>query len=116
MDGQVRAGVAFLHHLLHRFRFDARLAVGAYYQGPASVARRGLAPQTRRFVANVLALRGAGLTWRSRIRIAGGEQLPADPLLLKVERIAQPDSPTKRGVEPEPHLWFSGPDRQGGDS
>jgi hypothetical protein len=58
MDGQVRVGVAFLHHLLHRFRFDARLAVGAYYQGPASVARRGLSPRTRRFVANVLALRG----------------------------------------------------------
>jgi peptidoglycan hydrolase-like protein with peptidoglycan-binding domain len=58
MDGQVRVGVAFLHHLLHRFRFDARLAVGAYYQGPASVSRRGLAPRTRRFVANVLALRG----------------------------------------------------------
>jgi soluble lytic murein transglycosylase-like protein len=58
MDGQVRVGVAFLHHLLHRFHFDARLAVGAYYQGPASVARRGLAPRTRHFVANVLALRG----------------------------------------------------------
>jgi Putative peptidoglycan binding domain/Transglycosylase SLT domain len=58
MDGQVRVGVAFLHHLLHRFGFDARLAVGAYYQGPASVRRRGLSPQTRRFVANVFALRG----------------------------------------------------------
>jgi hypothetical protein len=58
MDGQVRVGVAFLHHLLHRFGFDARLAVGAYYQGPASVRRRGLSRPTRRFVANVLALRG----------------------------------------------------------
>jgi Putative peptidoglycan binding domain/Transglycosylase SLT domain len=58
MDGQVRVGVAFLHHLLHRFRFDARLAVGAYYQGPASVQQRGLTRPTRHFVANVLALRG----------------------------------------------------------
>jgi Putative peptidoglycan binding domain/Transglycosylase SLT domain len=58
LDGQVRVGVAFLHHLLHRFRFDARLAVGAYYQGPASVLRRGLSGPTRHFVANVLALRG----------------------------------------------------------
>jgi LysM repeat protein len=58
MDGNVRVGVAFLHHLLHRFGFDARLAVGAYYQGPASVRRRGLTRPTRRFVANVLYLRG----------------------------------------------------------
>jgi hypothetical protein len=59
MDGNVRVGVAYLHHLLHQFAFDARLAVGAYYQGrPASVRRRGLARPTRRFVANVLALRG----------------------------------------------------------
>lgn len=57
-DGQVRVGVAFLHHLLHRFRFDAQLALGAYYQGPASVLRRGLSRSTRHFVANVLALRG----------------------------------------------------------
>jgi LysM repeat protein len=57
MDGNVRLGVAYLHHLLHRFGFDVRLAVGAYYQGPASVGRRGLAGPTRRFVANVLALR-----------------------------------------------------------
>jgi hypothetical protein len=58
MDGNVRLGVAYLHHLLHRFRFDVRLAVGAYYQGPASVQRRGLMRRTRHFVANVLALRG----------------------------------------------------------
>jgi N-acetylmuramoyl-L-alanine amidase len=58
MDGNVRVGVAFLHHILHRFGFDVRLAVGAYYQGPASVRRRGLARPTRHFVANVLALRG----------------------------------------------------------
>jgi LysM repeat protein len=57
-DGNVRIGVAFLDHLLREFRGDERLAVGAYYQGPASVRRRGLLKETRHFVANVLALRG----------------------------------------------------------
>jgi hypothetical protein len=58
MDGNVRLGVAFLHLLLHQFGMDARLAVGAYYQGLASVLQRGLTRPTRHFVANVLALRG----------------------------------------------------------
>jgi soluble lytic murein transglycosylase-like protein len=54
----VRLGVAYLHHLLHQFGMDARLALGAYYSGPAAVLRRGLTRPTRHFVANVLALRG----------------------------------------------------------
>jgi peptidoglycan hydrolase-like protein with peptidoglycan-binding domain len=58
MDGNVRLGVAYLHHLLHRFGMDARLALGAYYSGPAAVVRRGLSRETRHFVNNVLALRG----------------------------------------------------------
>lgn len=58
MDGNVRLGVAYLHHLLHRFGMDVRLAVGAYYSGPAAVLKRGLSRPTRLFVANVLALRG----------------------------------------------------------
>ena len=58
MDGNVRVGVAYLHHLLHRFGMNARLALGAYYSGPAAVMRRGLSRPTRRFVASVLALRG----------------------------------------------------------
>jgi hypothetical protein len=57
-DGNIRVGVAFLDHLLGEFRGDVRLAVGAYYQGPASVRRHGLFEETRHFVANVLALRG----------------------------------------------------------
>ncbi len=57
-DGNIRVGVAFLAHLLRDFRGDVRLAVGSYYQGPASVRRHGLLRETRRFVANVLALRG----------------------------------------------------------
>lgn len=58
MDGNVRVGVAYLHHLLHQFGMDVRLALGTYYSGPAAVLRRGLSRPTRRFVANVLALRG----------------------------------------------------------
>ncbi len=58
MDGNVRLGVAYLHHLLHRFAMDARLALGAYYSGPRAVLSRGLSPETRHFVANVFALRG----------------------------------------------------------
>ena len=58
MDGNVRIGVAYLHHLLHRFGLDVRLALSAYYSGPAAVLKRGLTPPTRHFVGNVLALRG----------------------------------------------------------
>ena len=41
LDGGVRVGVAYLHQLLHEFRFNVRKALGAYYQG----ALRG--PQAR---------------------------------------------------------------------
>lgn len=55
-DGNVRIGVAYLHHLLHVFRGDERLALAAYYQGPASVRKRGLLRETKAFVADVQAL------------------------------------------------------------
>jgi hypothetical protein len=55
-DGNVRVGVAFLHQLLHEFRFDARLALAAYYQGSRAVRKHGLYPETKRFVRDVLAL------------------------------------------------------------
>jgi peptidoglycan hydrolase-like protein with peptidoglycan-binding domain len=58
MDGNVRLGVAYLHHLLHRFGMNVRLAVGAYYAGPAAVLSGELSGPARHFVANVLALRG----------------------------------------------------------
>ena len=57
MEGNVRVGVTYFHHLVHRFAPSVRLALGAYYQGPASVRRHGLYRETRRYVANVLALR-----------------------------------------------------------
>ena len=57
-DGNIRVGVAYLDHLLGQFNGNARLALGSYYQGPAAVREHGLFPETKRFVANVLALRG----------------------------------------------------------
>ena len=56
-DGNVRVGTAFLANLLKRFGGDERLALGAYYRGPAAVRKYGLGPETTRYVANVLALR-----------------------------------------------------------
>jgi peptidoglycan hydrolase-like protein with peptidoglycan-binding domain len=55
--GNVRVGVAYLRHLLHEFDGDERLALAGYYQGPAAVRKRGILPESRLFVANVLALK-----------------------------------------------------------
>jgi LysM repeat protein len=55
-DGNVRIGVAYLHHLLNVFGGDQRLALAAYYQGPAGVRRFGMLRITERYVADVLAL------------------------------------------------------------
>jgi len=56
VDGNVRVGVAYLRRLLSEFQGDKRLALAAWYQGPAAVRRRGLYAETRSFVAAVLAL------------------------------------------------------------
>jgi peptidoglycan hydrolase-like protein with peptidoglycan-binding domain len=56
-DGNVRVGIAYLSHLLREFHGSERLALAAYYQGPASVRRRGLLRESRAFVADVLALK-----------------------------------------------------------
>jgi peptidoglycan hydrolase-like protein with peptidoglycan-binding domain len=57
LDGNVRIGVAFLRHVLGVFRGDERLALAAYYQGVKAVRQYGVLPQTRAYVANVLALK-----------------------------------------------------------
>ena len=57
-DGDVRVGVALLHHLIGDFGGNESLAVAAYYQGERSVRERGMLPDTRMYVANVMALRG----------------------------------------------------------
>jgi soluble lytic murein transglycosylase-like protein len=54
----VKAGSLYLAHLLRETNGDPSLAAAGYYQGLASVRRIGMLPETRRYVANVLALRG----------------------------------------------------------
>jgi LysM repeat protein len=53
----VRAGSVLLSHLLRDTGGDQATAIAAYYQGLGSVRRIGMLPETRRYVANVLALR-----------------------------------------------------------
>jgi soluble lytic murein transglycosylase-like protein len=53
----VRAGALYLAHLLRETNGDPALAAAGYYQGLSSVRRIGMLPETRRYVANVLALR-----------------------------------------------------------
>jgi N-acetylmuramoyl-L-alanine amidase len=53
----VEAGVLYLGELLRDTGGDPAQAVAAYYQGLGSVRQIGMLPATRRYVANVLALR-----------------------------------------------------------
>jgi LysM repeat protein len=55
-DGNVRAGVAYLAHLLRDFHGDKRLALAGWYQGERAVRSHGVYRVSRRFVADVLAL------------------------------------------------------------
>jgi N-acetylmuramoyl-L-alanine amidase len=57
LDHNVKAGVRVLSWLLRQTRGNETYAVAAYYQGLRSVRRHGLLPETRRYVANVLALK-----------------------------------------------------------
>jgi len=57
VDGNVRIGVAYLHHLLGEFSGNERLALAAWYQGARAVRKRGLFNETKTFVADVLALK-----------------------------------------------------------
>jgi LysM repeat protein len=54
----VKAGSLYLAHLLRETNGDPATAAAGYYQGLASVRRIGMLPETQRYVANVLALRG----------------------------------------------------------
>jgi N-acetylmuramoyl-L-alanine amidase len=53
----VGAGVLYLGRLLQETGGDPAQAAAAYYQGLASVRDVGMLPETRRYVADVLALR-----------------------------------------------------------
>lgn len=50
------AGTLCLNHLIAQAGGDE--AIAGYYQGPESVRRIGILPETQRYVANVQALRG----------------------------------------------------------
>ena len=56
-DGNVRVGIAYLAHILREFHGDERLSLAAWYQGPASVRRRGPLRESKAFIADVLALK-----------------------------------------------------------
>ena len=60
-SGNIRVGVAYLRQLLREFGGDQRKALAAWYQGPASVRRRGILRESKVFVANVLALKSSSL-------------------------------------------------------
>ena len=53
----VGAGVLYLGDLLKQAGGDPAVATAGYYQGLSSVRRIGMLPETRRYVANVMALR-----------------------------------------------------------
>jgi LysM repeat protein len=55
-NGNVRAGVAYLSHLLHDFHGNERLALAGWYQGEGAVRKRGLYRETRVFVKDVRSL------------------------------------------------------------
>jgi soluble lytic murein transglycosylase-like protein len=55
-DGNVRAGVAYLSHLLHDFHGNKRLALAGWYQGEGAVRKHGLYKVSKTFVKDVLAL------------------------------------------------------------
>jgi peptidoglycan hydrolase-like protein with peptidoglycan-binding domain len=60
-EGNVHVGTALLHHLLDRFDGNEQLALGAWYEGERAVRTNGLYPETKSFVANVLALKRRSL-------------------------------------------------------
>jgi LysM repeat protein len=56
-DGNVRIGVAYLHHLLHVYGGDERRALAAYYQGARALDVAGFLPGTKLYVDDILALK-----------------------------------------------------------
>ena len=55
-SGNVRAGVAYLSHLLHDFHGNKHLALAGWYQGERAVRKHGVYKVSKTFVKNVLAL------------------------------------------------------------
>ena len=61
-DGDIRVGVALLHHLLADFGGNTKLAVAAYYQGESSVRAFGMFPETAWYVEQRDGAARAGLS------------------------------------------------------
>jgi soluble lytic murein transglycosylase-like protein len=57
LEHNVEAGVAFFAYLIRQAKGDVQLAVAGYYQGLRSVRQKGMQADTKRYVANVMALR-----------------------------------------------------------
>jgi soluble lytic murein transglycosylase-like protein len=57
LEHNVEAGVAFFSYLIRQAKGDVPLAVAGYYQGLRSVRQKGMQADTKRYVANVMALR-----------------------------------------------------------
>jgi LysM repeat protein len=55
-NGNVRAGVAYLAHLLHDFHGNPHLALAGWYQGELAVRKHGVYKVSKTFVKDVLAL------------------------------------------------------------
>jgi LysM repeat protein len=55
-SGNVRAGVAYLSHLLHDFHGNKRLALAGWYQGERAVRSHGVYKVSKTFVKNVVSL------------------------------------------------------------
>ncbi len=55
-SGNVRAGVAYLAHLLHDFHGDEKLALAGWYQGEDAVRKHGVYKVSKTFVKDVRAL------------------------------------------------------------
>lgn len=55
-QSNVYAGVALLKHYLHRYRWDKRRVLAAYYQGERAVDRYGIFPVSRAYIASILEL------------------------------------------------------------
>jgi soluble lytic murein transglycosylase-like protein len=60
-SGNIRVGVVYIRRLLREFGGDERKALAAWFQGPASVRKRGILRESKVFVANVLALKSSSL-------------------------------------------------------
>jgi peptidoglycan hydrolase-like protein with peptidoglycan-binding domain len=60
-SGNIRIGVVFIRQLLREFGGDERKALAAWYQGPAAVRKRGILPESKVFIRNVLALKSSTL-------------------------------------------------------